>query len=188
MNTFNMKFSLFSSLQCLLAPFLQPTPCHFPKEGGEVIVSEQPQSSSGRAGQPRQLRLRRRAAPSTQGLLLFAWGAGILSHLMLQWKISVSCGFRLMLLHKILDLPFHSSFVLLRSAAVHLPGTGFQFGKTPRRRTIGEEVSAGMQPALEPQPSPSQGLETGPCSLCIAPVVLQQHLQPTPQAACAPSA
>jgi len=38
-----------------------------------------------------------------------------------------------MLLHKLLDLPFCSSFVLLCSAALCLPGTGVQFGKTPRR-------------------------------------------------------
>lgn len=134
MNTFNMKFSLFPLPFCACW-HLSPSPplCHFPKERGEVIISEQPQSSSGRAGQLQQLRLRRRAALSTQGLLLFAWGAGILSHLMLPWKISTSCGFHVMLLHKLLDLPFRSSFVLLHSAALCLPGTGFQFGKTPRR-------------------------------------------------------
>lgn len=64
-------FSIFSSLLCLLAPFPQPTRCHSPKEGGEVI-SEQPQSSFSRAGQPQWIRLHRRAAPSTWVLLLFA--------------------------------------------------------------------------------------------------------------------
>lgn len=130
-------FSILSSLLCLLAPFPQTTPRHFPKEGGEIIISEQPQSSFGRAGQLQWLRLCRKVAPSTRGLLLFSWGTGILSHFMLQWKISTSRGFYIMLLHKLLDLPFCSSFVLLHSPAVHPPVTGFQFGKTPKRTHTG---------------------------------------------------
>lgn len=109
---------------------------------------------------------------------------------MLQWKISTSCGFHVMLLHKLLDLPFHSSFVLLHSAAVHLPGTGFWFGKTPRR------THAGAQPGKRGAQRCSQLLILslplpGAGDRPMAPLhhsVPQQHLQPTPQVACTPSA
>lgn len=63
--------SILSSLLCLLAPFPQPTPYHIPKER-EAIVSEQSQYSFGRAEQSQQLKLHKRVAPSTWGLLLFA--------------------------------------------------------------------------------------------------------------------
>lgn len=75
-------FSILSSLLWLLASFPQPTPYHIPKER-EAIVSEQSQHSFGRAEQSQQPKLRKRVAPSTWGLLLFAWGTEILSHLML---------------------------------------------------------------------------------------------------------
>lgn len=53
-------FPIFFSLLCLLAPFPQPTPGHFPCEGGEALAE---------LGQPRRLRLCRRAAVGS-GLLV----------------------------------------------------------------------------------------------------------------------
>lgn len=143
MNTFNIKFSLFSLPFCACWHLSPRPPLVISLKGEERIISEQPQSSFGRAGQLQWLRLCRKVAPSTRGSLLFSWGTGILSHFMLQWKISTSHGFYIMLLHKLLDLPFCSSFVLLHSPAVHPPVTGFQFGKTPRRTHTGAPPGKG---------------------------------------------
>lgn len=142
MNTLNIKFAIFSSLLCLLAPFPQLTPCHFPKEGREAIVSEQPQSSFSRAWQPRGIRLHRRADPSTQFLLLFAWGAGILSHFMLHWQTSTSSGFHVMLLQKLSDLPFPQLFYSPLSSSSSLAQA---FGLVKPPKMIHTEAPSGKR-------------------------------------------
>lgn len=124
-------FSIFSSLLYLLAPFPQPTPCNFPKERGKAIISEQPQSSFSRAGQPRWKRLHRRAAlsarvcyclPEVLGFCLTSCYSDKYPPLSVStWSCSRSFQ----------TSPFCSSSVLL-SAAVHAPYTGFRFGKTPK--------------------------------------------------------
>lgn len=176
MNTFNIKFSILSYLACWHLFYSPPLVISLKREERQSFLS------SLRAALAEQdshdgIRVHRRAAPSTQVLLLFAWGAGILSHCSDKYP---PLGFHVMLLQKLSD-PSLSVALLFTSQQQYIclaQASGFV--KPPKwptqRHHQGKRTHTWMQPALKLQPShpgAGKGLRPPPhhCSWTFSPLL-----------------